>query len=449
MTESSRVIVVGGGLAGITAAIRLAEQGKQVTVFEARPRLGGATYSFQRGELTVDTGQHVLLRCYRHYLALLRSIGAEHLVEFQPRLDIPVLSPIARPARIRRSRHLPAPLHLATALAGYGALSAPERVRAVSAAAALRRVDPDDAANDTVTFGEWLRGRGQTPRAVRRLWGLITVAALNIEPDEASLALAARVIRSGLLEDAGAGDIGVPRVPLAHLHDAPARAAFSRLGIRLQSGQRVRAIDGDGAGVIVRTDAGEHAAEAVVLAVPHSEAARLVPGDAAPQRAEWEALGHSPIVNVHVLYERPVTDLRFAAVLDSEVQWLFDRTSASGVGHGQYLVSSISAAHLHVSQPVAAIQEEHLDALRLLLPRARDTRVLDSFVTREPRATFRQSAGSARLRPPARTRWPSVVLAGAWTSTGWPDTMEGAVMSGAKAAELLARLTPSALVERM
>lgn len=449
MSGNGTVIVVGGGLAGISAAIRLAEQGTSVTVYESRPRLGGATYSFQRGELTVDTGQHVLLRCYHHYLSLLATIGADHLVTFQRRLDIPVLSPGAPAAAIRRSPHAPAPFHLAAALAGYAALSVTERMRAVAAAAALRHVDPDDPATDAVPFGTWLRRHRQSPRAVRRLWALITVAALNLEPDEASLALAARVIRSGLLENATAGDIGVPLVPLGALHDQPARVAFDRLGIRLHCGQRVRAIDRGGAGVIVRTDAAEQEAEAVVIAVPHAEAARLVPEEAAPRRAEWENLGDSPIVNVHVLYDRQVTEFGFAAALDSEVQWIFDKTAVSNVDHGQYLVSSISAADACIALPAQKIRDDQLAALRLLLPRTRAARVLDAFVTREPRATFRQRAGSARLRPEARTNWPSVVLAGAWTSTGWPDTMEGAVMSGAKAAELLAQPVPSALAGRM
>ncbi len=441
MTGEGRVIVIGGGLAGMSAAIRLADGGRQVTVFEARPRLGGATYSFPRGELTVDTGQHVLLRCYRDHLALLASMEAEDLVRFQPRLDIPVLDPAGgRTARLRRSAHLPAPLHLVGALAGYRALSPIERLRAASAAAALGRVDPDDPANDLIPFGDWLRRHGQGPRVVHRLWRLIVVAALNIEPEEASLALAARVVRSGLLEDADGGDIGLPTVPLASLHDGPGRAAFARRGIRLHAGERVRAIDGAGGGVVVRTDSGETEADAVVVAVPHAQAARLVPEGAAPDRSGWGALGDAPIVNLHVLYDRPVLRLPFAAVLDSPVQWIFDRTAASGAGRGQYLVSSISAADRWIAQPADRIREEQLRALALLLPAARSARVLDAFVTREPRATFRQVAGSARHRPGTRTRWPSVVLAGAWTATGWPDTMEGAVRSGfAAASELLAQ----------
>lgn len=447
MSEPNHIVVVGGGLAGITAAIGLAEQGTRVTVLETRPRLGGATYSFQRDALTVDTGQHVLLRCYSRYQELLARLGALDAITIQDRLDIPVLSAGHRPARLRRGPNGPAPLHLLPALARYRALPPMDRIRAVSAAAALRGVDPDDPASDTITFGAWLRSHGQTPSAIARLWGLLCIAALNIAPEQASLALAARVFRTGLLEDVRAGDIGLPRVPLSAVHDGPARAAFARLGIALHTGDRVRAISGPGPGLTVRTDAGEVDADAVVLAVPHAAAARLAPAAAVPNQ-RWDELGDEAIINVHVLYDRPVTTLPLAAVLDSDSWWLFDRTEAAGAGPGQYLVSSLSAAASQIRTPTERIRTRHLAALTALFPAARSALVIDSFVTREPRATFRQAAGSGVLRPEAATRWPRLVLAGAWTATGWPDTMEGAVRSGLAAVETLTASLKSQTMER-
>ncbi|MBG0740617.1 FAD-dependent oxidoreductase [Paeniglutamicibacter antarcticus] len=444
MNRVGTVVVVGGGLAGITAALRLADRGSDVTLLESRPRLGGATYSFSRGGLSVDTGQHVFLRCYLRYRELLDRLGVGHLVTIQPRLDIPVLVPRRSDIGLRRSMFGPAPLHLLPALAGYRALSPSERFRAALCAAALRNVDPDNPANDATTFGEWLHRHGQGPRAVSRLWGLLTVAALNIDPSEASLALAARVFRTGLLDHAGAGDMGIADVPLALLHDGPARTAFAQSGVRLHTGERVRAVAGSAAGhgLVVRTDSGELAADAVVMAVPHAAAARLVPTDAKTEPGCWDQLGDSPIVNVHVLFDRRVMDLPYAAVLDPATGWIFDRTAAAGVNSGQYLVSSLSAADAQIALPGADISRSHLAALNRVLPKARSAKVIDVFVTREPRATFRQRAGSARFRPQPGTKWPALVLAGAWTATGWPDTMEGAVRSGLSAADALSQSGP-------
>jgi uncharacterized protein with NAD-binding domain and iron-sulfur cluster len=185
----------------------------------------------------------------------------------------------------------------------------------------------------------------------------------------------------------------------------------------------------------------EIAADAVVLAVPHEAAARLIPPGALPDGtvASWAGLGASPIVNVHVIYDRAVTNLPFAAAVDSPVQWVFDRTRISGLDRSsparrQYLAISLSAADKYVDVPAARLRERFVPALAELFPAARGAQVIEFFVTRERRATFRQAPGSGRLRPRAGTRLPGLVLAGAWTATGWPDTMEGAVRSGLAAA---------------
>ncbi len=440
--RAARAVVVGGGLAGTAAALDLADQGWQVLVLESRSRLGGAAYSFDRDGLPVDTGQHVLLRCYSEYLDLLRRLGVADLVSVQSRMDIPVIRPGREPARLRRTPGLPAPLHLLPTLLRYPALSPAERLSAITAMTALRRVDPEDPATDRVRFGDWLREHGQDARSTSALWALVTVAALNIDVADASLALVARVFRTGLLERADAGDIATLGAPLSAVHDEATRRALGRAGIELRTRERVARIDPDGDGYLVRTADGELEAEAVVVAVPHRQAAGLLPEEACPDRAVWAELGSSPIVNVHVRYDRMVTPLRFAAGLDSPVQWLFDRTGIAGCD-GQYLALSLSAADDLVGQSAEQILKTHLRALAELLPASRSARVVDSFVTREPHATFRQRAGSAALRPAPATRWPGVALAGAWTGTGWPDTLEGAVRSGRAAAQVIAgRRTP-------
>lgn len=428
------VAVVGGGLAGITAAIELADAGSSVTLLESRARLGGLTYSFERDGLPVDTGQHVFLRCYDDYRRLLDRLGTASGTTIQPRLTMPVLAPGGGRFTLARSS-LPAPLHLAGAVLGYGALSPVERLRAARAAAAMRRVDPDAAATDAESFGSWLRRHGQTSRAIERLWGLIAVAALNVPPDDASLALAARVFRTGLLDAADAGDLGVPRIPLGELHGAAAARLLDRLGVDVRLRQRAHQVRTEGGRFRVTSPDHDVVADAVVIAVPHHRAADLVPAEAAPDAARWHGLGASPIVNVHVVYEHRVTDLDLFAAVGSPVQWVFDRTHVAGLDSGQYLAVSLSAADGYASRPAGEVSGEIVAALADLLPRAGRTAVRTALVTREPRATFRPSPGTAALRPSQRTGLPGLALAGAWTDTGLPDTMEGAVRSGLRAAE--------------
>jgi uncharacterized protein with NAD-binding domain and iron-sulfur cluster len=554
-----RVAVIGGGLAGITAAIALAEAGAAVTLLEARPRLGGATCSFSRDGLTVDTGQHVFLGCCTAYRGLLAQLGMTAHAPLQHRFDVTVLAPGPnqqdpqgpRRERLRRTA-LPGPLHMLPALARYRFLSFTERAVVSRPALAMRRVDPADPVVDEQRFGDWLSAHGQDDRARRALWDLFTVSALNIAGDDASLALAATVVKTGLLGRNNAADIGVPALPLGELHGDAAATLLAKLGAQVLTNAKVSAIEPAPAGApladaapadpalghaagrppaddtpgpnadrspaddtpgpnadrppaddtpgpsadrpvgpgdpssprfLVRlarpTDCADVFADAVVLAVPHEAAARLIPPGALPDStvAGWAGLGASPIVNVHVIYDRPVTDLPFAAAVDSPVQWVFDRTRISGLDRQpqpeanetrdslpssevnpgvhsaagaegaarrpQYLAISLSAADEYVDVPAAALRERFLPALAELFPVARDAQVTEFFVTRERRATFRQAPGSGKLRPPAATRLPGLVLAGAWTATGWPDTMEGAVRSGLAAASELRRTVPS------
>jgi squalene-associated FAD-dependent desaturase len=440
--------VVGGGLAGITAAIRLADQGFAVTLLEARPRLGGATHSWVRDGLSVDNGQHVFLRCCTAYRELLDRLGVASLVELQPRLDIPVLRPGGRVARLRRDGLRP-PWHLARAIARYHPLPPADRLRLLPALTALRQVDPADPAADRTRFADFLAAHLQRPAAVDRLWGLIATPTLNVAPDEASLAAAAFVFRAGLLERADAADIGISRVPLSDLHGNPAERVLAEAGVTIRRGAKVSELrPGDGAEqpytLRLAGAAGEVAdtveADAVVCAVPHPAATTLLGPLGLPGPADWPQLGSSPIVDLHAVYDRPVSPFRFAAAVDSPVQWIFDRTGSAGNDGaiGQYLVVSLSAADRWIDRPSAELRAVFEPELRRLLPRAAEASLLRWYVSRERNATFRSKTGSGRLRPSARTVLPGLFLAGAWTATGWPDTMEGAVRSGNAAAVLAA-----------
>jgi uncharacterized protein with NAD-binding domain and iron-sulfur cluster len=519
-----RVVVIGGGLAGITAAIALAESGAQVTLLEARPRLGGATCSFTRDGLVVDTGQHVFLGCCTAYRGLLAKLGMTAHAPLQPRFDVTVLapgsasiggSPAPRRARLRRTA-LPGPLHMLPALARYPFLSLAERAVVSRPALAMRRLDPADPKVDAQRFGDWLAAHGQSTRARRALWDLFSVSSLNIAGDDANLALAATVVKTGLLGKNNAADIGVPALPLGELHGDAAATHLAKLGGQVHLSAKVSAIEvndpaaepgsspharftvhlarpmdpadaspahpadaspahpadaspahpADASPADPGYPATQLPADAVVLAVPHEAAARLVPPTTLPAGTvdSWSALGASPIVNVHVIYDRPVTDLPFAAAIDSPVQWVFDRTAISGLAltasppsaqdpdrptasaspassaaRPQYLAISLSAADEYVDVPAGQLRERFVPALADLFPAAREARVAEFFVTRERRATFRQAPGCNALRPKPGTRLPGLVLAGAWTDTGWPDTMEGAVRSGLAAAIELRR----------
>ncbi len=451
-----RAVVVGGGLAGLAAALDLAEAGSTVTLLEARPRLGGATTSFTRDGVTLDTGQHVFLGCCTAYRDFVRRLGVAHLTELQPRLDVPVRygsGPQVQLTRLRRTRRdLPPPAHLAAGLLRYGALPLADRLRSIPAVLALARLDQTDPQVDAQSFGSWLARHGQRAAGLAGLWELLTVATLNAEPADASLALAAKVVRTGLLETAAGADIGYSRVPLGRLHADAGRRRLASLGALVQTGRRVRAVHpmnrpesaaaGTSAGGSngewrVETDGGPLIADAVVLAVPHDVVARLAPPGSGLDPAALQALGSSPIVNIHVFYDRPVTDEPFFAAVGSPVQWVFDRTSAAGVTSGQYLAVSLSAAARWQQMKAAELERLFVAELARLLPEAQPSRVQRVIVTREPHATFAQKPGQLMRRPPNVTAMEGLVVAGAWTRTGWPATMESAVRSGQAAAREL------------
>lgn len=439
-----RSVVVGGGLAGIAAALRLADAGREVVLLEKRPRLGGAAFSFRRGELSVDNGQHVFLRCCHAYRQLLGRLGVADQVVVQPRLDIPVLSPDGRSGRLSRLPGVPAPLHLSAALGRYGLLGPADRARVIRGALALRMLDPSDRALDTRTFGDFLRAHGQNDETIAALWSIVATATLNLAPDDASLALAAKVFRTGLLDHAPAADIGYAAVPVGDLHSVAAQGALAAVGVDVRTGCAVESV-ADGvvraAGTTVRTDT-------VVLATPPRDVSAVAPALATRHGAR---LGTSPIVNIHVVYDRQVTDLPFAAAVNSPVQWCFDRTESSGLRrihpNGQYLAVTVSAADDIVDVPSRTLQAQFVGALADLFPAARRASVLDSFVTRERYATFRQAPGSWALRPRPGAGHDGVWLAGSWTDTGWPDTMESAVRSGISAAEAALEIPDNQVTE--
>jgi squalene-associated FAD-dependent desaturase len=317
----------------------------------------------------------------------------------------------------------------------YRHLGLLDRMRLVRGALALRRVDRRSPDVDDQSFGHWLSEHGQSEAAIDALWGLICLPTVNLEPADASLAMAATVFQIGLLERADAADIGWARMPLGVVHGDHGMDALQRAGVEVVTGTPVREVAvRAGEGFTVSTGDRVDRCDAVVLAVPHDRVGSLLPAGSGVDAGRCASLGWSAVVDVHLVYDRMVMPYPFAAAVRSPVQFVFDRTASSGLRSGQYLAVSLSGADAVLGVPNQTLIEEHDRAIRALFPLSGDARLVDAVVTKERKATFRATPGSGRARPGATTAVPGLALAGAWTATGWPATMEGAVRSGHAAA---------------
>ena len=304
----------------------------------------------------------------------------------------------------------------------------------------MRRLDPADPGLDGVAFGEWLAAHHQDGDAVEKFWDLVVLPTVNVPAAQASLKLAAKVFVTGLLTRASAADIGWARVPLSALHGDAARRALEHGGAEVRIGVGVTGVrPGSDGRPVVHTNGQAIEADAAVIAVPHEAVGSLLPPGSVPGQDRLEKLGSSPIVNVHLVYDRPVTDLPVFAAVGSDVQYVFDRTEAAGLQDGrQCLAISLSAARSFAGRGSAELVTHFVAELTRLLPAAAGARLTESIVTREPAATFYGGPGTDRLRVNAECALPGVYLAGAWCNTGWPATMEGAVRSGTEAGRLAA-----------
>jgi zeta-carotene desaturase len=415
-----KVLIAGGGLAGLSAAAALGGAGWDVELFEARPFLGGRATSYpvpaSEDEIaeTIDNCQHVLLRCCVNLLDFYQRLGVRDRIKFYR--EFYFLEPGGKLSVLRRGR-FPAPLHFTEAFLGMHCLNRADKTGIARALLALKRERNSRKDLDRISMLDWLLQKRQTPRAIDRFWRQVLVSAVNEDLDRMAAIHGFQVFWLGFLSRADAYEMGVPSVPLSGLYSAEAWTRLPK--VRMHFRASVERIASDGL-----TAAGDrHTADAYLCALPFERLESV--GLTAPK------FEHSPITGVHLWFDREVTNLPHATLLDRTMQWMFNKNG------GKYLQLVVSASRDLTPLSRNEIVDIAIGDLRLYFPRVKEATLVKSHVVKEQRATFSAAPETEQLRPPQTTSMPNVFLAGDWTRTGWPATMEGAVRSGYLAAEAI------------
>ena len=447
------VVVIGGGCAGLSAAVRLASRGARPLVVEARSRLGGRATALpdrETGEL-VDNGQHVLLGCYRETFAFLREIGASGNVRLERQLAVTMIDRGGRRSRLS-CPPLPPPMHLLAGVLEWSALSWRDRLSIAAMATPLRNArrelagDPVKAASPDETVEQWLVRNGQTPRLRELLWNPLALAALNQPVDHAAAPPFARVLAEMFGGDAGGAAIALPLVPLHLMYAEPAREYIERHGGKVRTGAAAKLTTSANGDAVAGIRLGDETVQIdrVVSTVPWYGFGDLFEREPQALRATIDRarrMASSPIVSVNLWFDRPVIDEPLIGLPGRTMQWAFDK----GIGddHGDHARARTSHVSLVSSGADAMLARDNDDLIRVAhdelldaLPASRAARLLRATVVREPRATFSLAPGQP-ARPPAETGVRGLVLAGDWIDTGLPATIESAVRSGHRAADAI------------
>jgi len=438
-------IVVGGGVAGMSAACALAEAGLRVKLVERRGYLGGRASSYRHPGVdeVIDNCQHVLFGCCTNLIGFYRRIGVADRIHWTRTMTI--IEPGGRRTLLGPARWLPAPFHGLPKLLAAKAFTRADKAALMRAFGELML---PVAANSGETLGAWLQRNGQTPGAIERFWRLVIASALNADVDVIALPYAAKVIRELFLNSAQAGSMGMSTVPLSELYCGAERFLREHGGeVVYNAGMESAAMDEETSQWAVSTRAGDLLGDFLVLAVPFEGMARLLPqmppaDGAEALAAKIERHEHGPICSVHLWFDREITGLDHAVLLDREIHWMYNKSRLQPwrKEKGSYLELVVSA-----SQKFAAMsREEAIDlAVRELaefFPAVAKTKLEKAVLVKEVRATFTVPPGIDSARPGSVSPWPNCVLAGDWIATGWPSTMESAARSGHLAAEAVCAL---------
>jgi squalene-associated FAD-dependent desaturase len=433
------VAIVGGGLAGLAAGCALAEAGLRVTIFERRPYVGGRASSYEHpgtGEV-VDNCQHVLLGCCTNLIDFYDRLGVSGKIRWFDELTF--IEPGGRASRMAPS-FLPAPMHNVPTFLGAKMLSVSDKVGISRAMAVMSRGLPEDSSED---FLSWLRRHKQTERAIERFWKTVLVSALNEDLDRMSVRYATQVFRESFMKSAAAGRMGLPSIPLSDLYGNAIEYIRARGGeVLLRSSVNAIGPKQDRVGVL--TGSSEQQFDFVILAAPFQNVASLLPSDesASPIKQQLAKFEPSSITGIHLWFDREITPLPHAVLLDRTIQWMFHKSKfherrQENAAQGSYVELVVSASKLLVQKSREEILELATRELTEFFPTVREAKLVKSTVIKEIYATYAILPGLDKYRPAAKTQWPQIFLAGDWTATGWPATMEGAVRSGYLAAEAL------------
>ena len=438
-----KVTIIGGGLAGLSAAVELSSAGFRVTLIEQRRFLGGRAYSFfdKNTGLELDNGQHILMGCYENTFRFLEKIGVTDKLYFLKNFCVDFLDTTGTAYRLN-CLPLPAPFHILSGILRFKAISLSERIRMLNMAKGVMFGNTTNSSHD-LTITEWLKRLGQGEKARETLWDIITLATMNEHPDKSSAAIFRNVMKKAFFSLRRNSRIVLPVVPLSRLFAEAAEIYINKNGGSIEKGIAVSELltgNNSVSGVKLKDGRVFHG-DYYISAVPYYSVQRLLAGTAGFLGTELNSvpgLRPSPIISIHLLFNKPLTEQTFVALLNSPIQWVFNKEKIFRDTTYRGLLSLvISGAHEYIDVPSEKLVERALRELKKVFPDTSPARLLCSKVIKERHATFSPQPGVDKFRPSQKTSIKNLFLAGDWTDTGLPATIEGAVLSGHKCAKAI------------